>query len=147
MAKQEKGVQLKTEKFPTKPRLHITRGVQTETYLNVIDNSGAKIVKVIGVKGFRGRLNMIPCGCIGDVVVCSVKKGNSEMRKKIVYGIVIRQKKIFKRKDGMNVCFEDNGCCIVTGKGELKGTQISGPVPREVADTWPRIAALASSIE
>jgi len=143
----EKGTQYKEAKLPRKPRNKMTRGVQTESYLKVVDNSGAKEVKIIGVKGFRGRLNMLPCAAPGDVVVCSVKKGSADLRKKIVFCILIRQKKIWKRKDGVNICFEDNACCLVDNKGELKGTQISGPVPREVADAWPRVASLAASIE
>ncbi|KAI5155365.1 large subunit ribosomal protein L23e [Enteropsectra breve] len=143
----EKATQYKEASLPRKPRSKMTRGVQTETRMKVVDNSGAKEVKIIGVKGFGGRLNMIPCAAPGDVVVCSVKKGNADLRKKVVLAVVVRQKKIWKRKDGVHIQFEDNACCLVDNKGELRGTQISGPVPREVADAWSKISSLASSIE
>lgn len=143
----EKATQYKQALIPKKPRARMTRGVQTETRLKVVDNSGAKEVKIIGVKGLVGRLNRIPCAAPGDVVVCSVKKGKPDLRKKVVCCIVVRQKKIWKRKDGCNICFEDNACCLIDAKGDLKGTQISGPVPREVAEVWPKIASQASSID
>jgi len=143
----EKATQYKTTAIPRKPRTKMTRGLQTEARMKVVDNSGAKEVKIIGVKGFSGRLNMIPCAAPGDVVVCSVKKGKPDLRKKVVKCVVIRQKKIYKRKDGCNICFEDNACCLIDDKGDLKGSQISGPVPREVAEIWPKIASNASSID
>lgn len=143
----EKATQYKQATIPKKPRTRMTRGIQTEARLKVVDNSGAKEVKVIGVKGFVGRLNRIPCASSGDAVVCSVKKGKPDLRKKVVCCVLIRQKKICKRKDGCNICFEDNACCLIDNKGDLKGTQISGPVPREVADQWPRIASHACSID
>ena len=148
MAKEVKvAAPLKRDRLPKKPRMDITRGVQTETRLRVVDNSGAKEVKIIGVKNLQCRLNTIPKAAPGDVVVVSVKKGKPELRKKVVLAIVVRQKKIWKRKDGVNICFEDNACVLVDQKGELKGTQISGPIPREVAELWPKIASHASSID
>ncbi|ELA42097.1 uncharacterized protein VICG_00946 [Vittaforma corneae ATCC 50505] len=143
----EKATQYKQAAIPKKPRTRMTRGIQTEARLKVVDNSGAKEVKVIGVKGFVGRLNRIPCASPGDIVVCSVKKGKPDLRKKVVCCVLIRQKKIWKRKDGCNICFEDNACCLIDNKGDLKGTQISGPVPREVAEQWPKIASQACSID
>merc|ERR1712131_415976 len=131
-------VVLKRDKLPRKPRPNITRGVQTESRLRVVDNSGAKEAKIIGVKGWSGRLNKIPLAAPGDVVVCSIKKGKPDLRKKVVLAIVVRQKKIWKRKDGCNICFEDNACVLIDHKGELRGTQISGAIPREVAELWPK---------
>jgi large subunit ribosomal protein L23e len=147
MAAADKATQTKEATLPRKQKVRMTRGVQTETRLRVIDNSGAKEVKIIGVKGCTGRLNRIPAACPGDIVVCSVKKGKPDLRKKVVLCVFIRQKKIWKRRDGTNICFEDNACCLIDNKGELKGTQITGPVPKEVADCWPKIASQASSID
>lgn len=147
MAVADKGTQHKEATLPRKPRVKMTRGVQTETRLKVIDNSGAKEVKIIGVKGVHGRLNRIPSGAPGDILVCSVKKGKPDLRKKVVLAVLIRQKKVWKRRDGTNICFEDNACVLIDNKGELKGTQIAGPVPREVADAWPKIASQATSID
>lgn len=143
----DKAAQHKEVKLERKLRTRMTRGVQTESRLKVVDNSGAKEVKIIGVKGVRGRLNTLPSAAPGDVVVCSVKKGKPDLRKKIVFCVLIRQKKIWKRRDGTNICFEDNACCLIDNKGELKGTQIAGPVPREVAETWAKIASQALTID
>ncbi|MEM3312148.1 MAG: uL14 family ribosomal protein, partial [Thermoplasmata archaeon] len=52
----------------------------------------------------------------------------------------------FRRPDGTMVQFEDNAVVIITENGETKGTEIKGPVAREAAERWPRIAAIASTI-
>ena len=61
-------------------------------------------------------------------------------------GVVIRQRKAFRRKDGMFIYFEDNAGVIVNNKGEMKGSAITGPVAKECAELWPRIAANAGTI-
>merc|ERR1711934_235533 len=60
--------------------------------------------------------------------------------------VIIRQRKTFRRKDGQFNYFEDNAGVIVNNKGEMKGSAITGPVAKECADLWPRIASNASSI-
>ena len=60
--------------------------------------------------------------------------------------VVIRQRKTFRRIDGQFIYFEDNAGVIVNNKGEMKGSAITGPVAKECADLWPRIASNASSI-
>merc|ERR1711872_936743 len=58
-----------------------------------------------------------------------------------------RQRKAIRRKDGVFIFFEDNAGVIVNNKGEMKGSAILGPVARECADLWPRIASNAGSIQ
>jgi large subunit ribosomal protein L14 len=60
--------------------------------------------------------------------------------------VVIRQRRSFKRPDGTTIQFEDNAAVIMTPEGELKGTEIRGPVAREAAERWPRVANLASIV-
>jgi ribosomal protein L14 len=60
--------------------------------------------------------------------------------------VVIRQRKPFRRKEGVYIYFEDNAGVIVNPKGEMKGSAITGPVAKECADLWPRIASAANSI-
>ena len=60
--------------------------------------------------------------------------------------IVIRQRKPWRRKSGIFIYFEDNAGVIVNPKGEMKGSGINGPVAKECADLWPRIASAAGSI-
>jgi large subunit ribosomal protein L14 len=131
---------------PAYSRRHINAGLQVMSRVKVADNSGAKEVLIIGVPGYKGRLRRVPPAGIGDLVVVSVKKGTPEMRKKIFKAIIIRQKRPYRRPDGTWVAFEDNAVVILTPEGTPKGTEIRGPVAREVAERWPQIANLASII-
>ena len=114
--------------------------------MNCADNTGAKNLYVIAVHGIRGRLNRLPAAGVGDMFVATVKKGKPELRKKVMPAVVIRQRKPFRRRDGVFIYFEDNAGVIVNNKGEMKGSAITGPVAKECADLWPRIASNASSI-
>merc|ERR1712013_369595 len=114
--------------------------------MNCADNTGGKNLYVIAVYGIRGRLNRLPAACSGDMVLATVKKGKPELRKKVMPAVVIRQRKTFRRKDGQFIYFEDNAGVIVNNKGEMKGSAITGPVSKECADLWPRIASNAGSI-
>merc|ERR1712170_226888 len=114
--------------------------------MNCADNTGGKNLYVIAVYGIRGRLNRLPAACSGDMVLATVKKGKPELRKKVMPAVVIRQRKTFRRKDGQFIYFEDNAGVIVNNKGEMKGSAITGPVAKECADLWPRIASTPSSI-
>eukprot|EP00656_Telonema_subtile_P033667 TRINITY_DN3745_c0_g1_i19.p2 TRINITY_DN3745_c0_g1~~TRINITY_DN3745_c0_g1_i19.p2 ORF type:complete len:109 (-),score=18.26 TRINITY_DN3745_c0_g1_i19:6-332(-) len=77
--------------------------------------------------------------CIRDsLVMCSVKKGKPELRKKVLMGSIIRQRKSWRRKDGTVLFFEDNAGVIVNPKGEMKGSGISGPVAKAVSYTHLR---------
>jgi hypothetical protein len=64
----------------------------------------------------------------------------------VMPGVVVRQRKPWRRKDGVFIYFEDNAGVIVNPKGEMKGSAITGPVAKECADLWPRIASAANSI-
>jgi len=127
-------------------KLKMSLGLSVASVMNCADNSGAKNLYVIAVKGIGGRLNMIPnCGP-GDMVLCSVKKGKPELRKKVLKGVVVRQKKAWRRREGVFVYFEDNAGVIVNDKGEMKGSAIQGPVAKECAELWPKIASCAPAI-
>lgn len=91
-------------------------------------------------------MNRLPAACVGDYILASVKKGKPELRKKVHPAVVIRQRKAWRRKDGTFIYFEDNAGVIVNPKGEMKGSAITGPVAKECADLWPRIASAAPSI-
>merc|ERR1712007_214630 len=114
--------------------------------INCADNSGAKNLYVIAVSGIKGRLNRLPSATAGDMFVASVKKGKPELRKKVMPAVVIRQRKAFRRKNGVFIYFEDNAGVIVNNKGEMKGSAVTGPVAKECAELWPRIASNAASI-
>ena len=124
----------------------IPRSIQTGTALKCVDNTGAKVLQVIAVIGYRGVKLRHPKAGIGEMVVVSVKKGTPEMRKQILRAVIIRQKKEFRRPNGLRVKFDDNAAVITDEKGELKGTDIKGPVAREVAERFSKIAAAATMI-
>lgn len=101
---------------------------------------------IIAVGGVKGRLNRLPQASLGDMVMASVRKGKPELRKKVMPAVVIRQRKAWRRKDGIFIYFEDNAGVIVNNKGEMKGSAITGPVAKECADLWPRIASNSGTI-
>ncbi|GAA5941077.1 hypothetical protein JCM3775_001299 [Rhodotorula graminis] len=76
----------------------------------------------------------------------AVKKGKPDLRKKVHPAIVVRQRKAWRRRDGVFLYFEDNAGVIVNPKGEMKGSAIAGPVAKECADLWPRIASNAGTV-
>ena len=127
-------------------RRGITPGLQVGSIVKVADNSGAKEIMVIGVPKLKTRLRRIPYASVGDMVVATVKKGTPEMRKQVVRAVIVRQKKPYKRPNGVWVAFEDNAAVIVTPEGVPKGSEIRGPVAKEAAKRWPKIAALATII-
>mmetsp|Transcript_28524 Transcript_28524/g.55663 ORF Transcript_28524/g.55663 Transcript_28524/m.55663 type:complete len:141 (-) Transcript_28524:542-964(-) len=121
-------------------------GLPVGAVINCADNTGAKNLYIIAVTRIKGRLNRLPASSIGDMVLATVKKGKPELRKKVLTAIIIRQKKFWRRKDGIFISFEDNAGIIANPKGELKGSAISGPVAKECADLWPKIASTANCI-
>ncbi len=110
------------------------------------DNTGAKEVQIISVVGYKGRRRRLASAGVGDQVVVSVKKGTPEFRKQIMRAVVVRQKKPYRRIDGMRVKFEDNAAVIITTEGTPKGSEIRGPIAREAAERWPKIAGIASMV-
>lgn len=125
---------------------YITRAIPVSTELVCADNTGAKILRVIQVTKYKGRLSRLPSAAVGDFVTVVVKKGPFELRKQIFGAVIVRQKYPIMRLGGLRVTFEDNAGVLVTPEGEIKGTDIKGPVAIEAAERWPRIANLASMI-
>ncbi len=101
---------------------------------------------IISVYGIKGRLNKLPSASVGDLVMASCKKGKPELRKKVHPAVIVRQRKTWRRKEGLYIYFEDNAGVIVNNKGEMKGSAVAGPVAKECADLWPRIASNSGSI-
>ena len=124
----------------------ISRGLPVGARLRCADNTGARELKLIQVVGYKGRLRRIPAAHVGDMIVVTVTKGKPEFKKQILRAVVIRQRKPYRRPDGTWVQFEDNAAVLVTEDGQLKGSEIRGPVAREAAERWPAIARAASII-
>ncbi len=120
--------------------------VQTETKLNVADNSGAKKVQCIRVLGGTRRRY----ARVGDVIVVSVKDAipNSPVKKgSVVKAVVVRTKKEYGRKDGTVIRFSDNAAVVINEAREPIGTRIFGPVARELREKrFMRIVSLAPEV-
>lgn len=121
--------------------------IQPRTMLKVADNTGAKIVQCFRVLGGTRRRY----AQLGDVIVGTVKIAEPRKQVKkhdIVRGVVIRQRKTFRRPDGSYVRFDDNAIVILEGKTkDPKGGRIFGPVAREVKEKgFEKVAALAEEL-
>jgi large subunit ribosomal protein L14 len=127
-------------------RSTIPRALNKGSRIECVDNTGARVVEIIAVKGYRGVKNRYPKAGIGDMCVVSVKKGTPEMRKQILLAVIVRQKQEFRRPDGLRVAFEDNAIVIVDKDGVPKGTDFKGPVAREAAERYPKIGTTASIV-
>ena len=123
------------------------RGLPVGARLDCVDNTGAKVVQIVTVPKIGGVHRRYPAAGVGDVVVVTVKKGTPEMRRQLLYVVIVRQRRPFRRADGLHVQFEDNACVVINkDDGEVKGSIIKGPVAREAAERWARIAATAATI-
>jgi len=127
-----------------KPR--ISRGLPVGSLITCADNSGAKILKIIAVTSHKTRLNRFPSASVADMVVTAVKKGTPEMRRKIVRAVIVRQRKSYRRADGAWVTFEDNAAIVVSPEGEPQGSEARGPIAKEAAERWSKIATIASIV-
>ena len=183
-------------------KFRTTLGLCVGSVMNCADNTGAKNLYIIAVKGIKGRLNKMPGATVGNMVMATVKKGKPELRKKgepaatvelplplpapaaaaasnsgravaspsrrfhrwhartksgfaflllprfaVMPAVIVRQRKTWRRTDGGTfIYFEDNAGVIVNAKGDMKGSAISGPVAKECADLWPRIASAAGTV-
>jgi large subunit ribosomal protein L14 len=124
----------------------ISRGLPAGSVLRCADNTGARDLRLIQVMGYKGRLRRYPSAAVGDKITISVRHGTPDMRKKIFQAVIVRQRKPYRRAEGVWVQFEDNAAVIITPEGEMKGSEIRGPVAKEAAERWPRIASAASII-
>lgn len=87
-------------------KFKISCGLPQGAVINCADNSGAKNLYVVSIKGYHGRLNRLPSASPGDMIMATVKKGKPDLRKKIMPAVVIRQRKPWRRKDGNWIFFE-----------------------------------------
>jgi large subunit ribosomal protein L14 len=127
-------------------RPKISRGLLAGSVVKCSDNSGARELRIIQVIGYKGRLRRVPTAAVGDLVAVSVRKGTPDMRKKIFHAVVVRQRKPYRRAEGIWIQFEENAVVIMTPEGEMRGSEIRGPIAKEAAERWPRIASAASII-
>ena len=120
--------------------------IQMQTFLDVADNTGARLVQCIKVLGGTHRRY----AGLGDVIVVSVKKAipGSEIKPgTVVKGVIVRVKKNTRRPDGSYVRFDQNALVIVDGENNPRGTRIFGAVARELRErNFMKIISLAQEV-
>ena len=124
----------------------VTQGLSKGSTVLCADNSGARELRIISVAGYGGTKNRHPRVGVGGKVTASVIRGTPEMRRQIVEAVVIRQRQPIRRPDGTRVKFEDNAAVIVDEAEDPRGTEIKGPIAREVAERFGSIASTATMI-
>lgn len=130
---------------PVKAR--ITRGLTHHSILDACDNSGARKLKLITVRGNKTRRGRYNSGGVGDIIMASVVEGKIDMRKQVVAAIIVRQKKEYRRLNGTRIKFEDNAAVVLKDlDGNPKGTIIKGPIAKEASERWPAISKIAKMI-
>ncbi len=121
--------------------------IQPQTLVKIADNTGAKIGRVFKVPGGSKRRY----ARIGDIVILSVQTAEPRKqvkKKEILYAVVVRQAKSFRRRDGSYIRFDENAVVIIEkGKKEPRGGRIFGPIPREIQELgYQKIASLAPEV-
>ena len=120
--------------------------IQQETRLRVADNSGAREILCIRVKGGSHRRY----AGVGDVITATVKQANpqgSVKKGEVVKAVVVRTKKEFGRDDGTYISFDENAAVLIDPQNNPRGTRIFGPVARELRErNFMKIVSLAPEV-
>lgn len=120
--------------------------IQTQTYLNIADNSGARKVMCIRVLG----TNNPKYAGIGDIIIGVVKDASPNMPVKksdVIRAVIVRTKKTLRRTDGMSIRFDDNAAVIINKDKNPRGTRVFGPIAKELRDkSFTKIISLALEV-
>lgn len=128
-------------------KARVTNALPVGSEVNTCDNSGAKVLRIFTVVGSKTTKGKISSAGVADLVMASVRKGRPDMRKQVVYAVIVRQKKEYRRADGTRIKFEDNAVVVLKDdKGNPKGTMFKGAIAKEVTERWPGIAKIASIV-
>jgi large subunit ribosomal protein L14 len=120
--------------------------IQNESRLKVADNTGAREILVIRVKGGSKRRY----AHVGDIITATVKQANPQgtvKKGEVVKAVVVRTKKEFGREDGTYIAFDENAAVLIDDGNNPRGTRIFGPVARELRDrNFMKIVSLAPEV-
>jgi large subunit ribosomal protein L14 len=120
--------------------------IQSESRLRVADNSGAREILCIRVKGGSRRRY----AHIGDVITATVKVATPQgavKKGEVVTAVVVRTRKSLGRSDGTYIAFDDNAAVIIDDQQNPRGTRVFGPVARELRErNFMRIVSLAPEV-
>lgn len=119
------------------------KGLEVGSYLTCADNSGAYVLKIISVKGYKGVRRRRGRAGVADWVKCSVKEGIPKLKKQVVSAVIIRQRAEIRRTDGIRVRFEDNAAVLINEEGEPIGSEIRGPVAMEAIERFPSLGKIS----
>lgn len=127
---------------------NVTRLLPVGSRIPTCDNSGAKIIEIVSVATSKTRKGRRSSAGVGDLVTATVVSGRPDMRHKLVKAVIVRQKKEYRRPDGMRVKFEDNSAVVLKDDkgGNPKGTIFKGPIAKEAVERWPAIGKVASMV-
>lgn len=126
---------------------NIPKTLEVGTELTCADNTGARILKIIGIKGGSSSTPGRPSCGIGDHVRVRIVKGEHEMKGEIYDAVIIRQKKEFQRANGMRTKFEDNAAVLIVPETEMpKGNRLKGVVAKEAVERYQSIGKIASMV-
>lgn len=120
--------------------------IQTQTYLSIADNSGARKIMCIRVLG----TNNPKYAKIGDVIIGVVKDASPNMpikKSDVIRAVIVRTKKAIRRNDGMSIRFDDNAAVIINKDKNPRGTRVFGPIAKELRDkNFTKIISLAPEV-
>jgi len=128
------------------PRTKVAGGLTIGSVINCTDNSGARKLRIIQMLGYKGRRRRLPAIGVGDLVVASCREGTPEMRRQLFNAVIVRQRRLYRRIDGSWIQFEDNAAVILTPEGNVRGSDIKGPVAREAVNRWARLGNLSRMV-
>jgi large subunit ribosomal protein L14 len=124
-----------------------TRGLNIGSIVEATDNSGARIVRIVSIKKGKSTKKRQGYAKIADWVKVSVRKGDPKIKGEVFDAVVVRLRRPWKRKTGERIAFSDNAVALLKDeKGNPKGTQIKGPIAREVQERWVSVAKLSRMV-
>lgn len=133
---------MKALSYPMAKKLHIG------SVIEIVDNSGASKVKIIGVKRYGGVKNRYPKAGIADVVIGTVISGKPQLKHTIVPVVITQQRGAFKRADGTVTRFSTNAGVVLKDfeSGEPKGSIVKEPVAKEAIDRFSKVGKISKVV-
>jgi len=124
----------------------ISKTLEAGTNLVCADNSGAKELKIIGVKARTSTRQRRTRAGVSDTVVVRVTKGDQDVKGEVFDAVIIRQRQEYERPTGLRISFEDNAAVLLDEANIPKGNRIKGVVVQEVVERHSAIGKIASMV-
>jgi len=124
----------------------VSKTLQPGSSLVCADNSGVKMFQIITVRKYKTRRRGRALAGVASLVNCRVLVGNEKVMHQVHRAVIVRQRKEYKRANGMTISFEDNAAVMVDEDSNPKGTIIKGPVAKEVVERYPTIGKIAGIV-